>query len=111
MIHAAGGFDAFLAVSDITMNELLFLSPQFASCPISLVYNGVPTQTINLDQRWVSKDRLAQYAQAVTGFRPTWVFSHVTRMVLSKALWRDIGVMQHLDNMLACAARVPSSLP
>lgn len=101
MIQAAGGFDAFLAVSDITMNELRFLSPAFASRPIALVYNGVPAQTINLDQRWVSKDHLAEYANALVGFRPTWVFSHVTRMVLSKALWRDIRVMEHLDNMLA----------
>lgn len=101
MIHAAGGFDAFLAVSDITMNELQFLSPQFAQRPISLVYNGVPAQTINLDQRWVSKDHLAQYAQALVGFRPTWVFSHVTRLVLSKGLWRDVRVMEQLDNMLA----------
>lgn len=100
MIHAAGGFDAFLAVSDITINELQFLSPRFASRPISLVYNGVPAQTINLDQRWVSKDRLAQYAQALVGFRPTWVYTHVTRMVVSKALWRDIRVMEHLDRML-----------
>jgi len=101
MLNAAGGFDGFFAVSDITMNELKFLSPAFASRPISLVYNGVPAQTINLDQRWVSKDHLAEYAQALLGFRPTWVFSHVTRMVLSKALWRDIRVMEHLDNMLA----------
>lgn len=101
MIHAASGFDAFLAVSDITMNELKFLSPQFAARPISLVYNGVPTQNINLDQRWVSKDHLAQYADALVGFRPTWVFSHVTRMVVSKALWRDIRVMEQLDDMLA----------
>lgn len=101
MIYAAGGFDAFLAVSDLTMNELQFLSPQFASRPIALVYNGVPAQTINLDQRWVSKDHLAVYAQHLVGFRPTWVFSHVTRMVLSKALWRDIRVMEHLDNLLA----------
>ncbi len=101
MIHAAGGFDAFFAVSDLTMNELQFLAPQFSRRQISLVYNGVPAQTINLDQRWVSKDHLAVYAQNLLNFRPTWVFSHVTRMVQSKALWRDIRVMEHLDNMLA----------
>lgn len=108
MILAAGGFDAFLAVSDITMRELQFLSPQFASRPVALVYNGVPLQSLNLDQRWVSKDRLAEYARALMGFRPTWIFSHVTRMVLSKALWRDIRVMEHLDNLLA--ARGESAL-
>lgn len=101
MLNAADGFDAFLAVSDITLNELQFLGPHFAARRISLVYNGVPAQTINLDQRWVSKDHLAQYAENLLGFRPTWVFSHVTRMVLSKGLWRDIRVMEHLDRMLA----------
>lgn len=101
MLRAASGFDAFLAVSDLTLNELQFLSPQFAARPISVVYNGVPAAELNLDQRWVSKDHLAEYARALTGFRPTWIFSHVTRMVLSKALWRDIRVMEHLDNLLA----------
>lgn len=101
MIHAAGGFDAFFAVSDITMQELQFLAPQFAARPIALVYNGVPAPNVNLDQRWVSKDKLAEYARALVGFRPTWVFSHVTRLILSKALWRDIRVLEQLDGMLA----------
>ncbi len=29
------------------------------------------------------------------------MFSHVTRMVVSKALWRDIRVMEQLDGLLA----------
>lgn len=101
MLNAASGFDAFLAVSDLTLNELQFLSPHFARRPIALAYNGVPAQTIDLDQRWLSKDRLAEYARNLLGFRPTWVFSHVPRMVVSKALWRDIRVMEHLDQLLA----------
>lgn len=101
MVQAAAGFDAFLAVSDRTLQELRFLSPRFASRPIALVYNGVPVTRTDLDARWVSKDRLAEYARALTGFRPTWVFSHVTRLVLSKALWRDLRVMEELDDLLA----------
>jgi hypothetical protein len=101
LIHAASGLDAFFAVSDITMQELQFLGPEFAARPIALVYNGVPAPNINLDQRWISKDKLAEYARALIGFRPTWVFTHVTRMVLSKALWRDLRVMEHLDKLLA----------
>ena len=31
---------------------------------------------------------------------PDYVFTHVTRLVLSKALWRDIRVLEHLDGML-----------
>lgn len=101
LVNAASGFDAFFAVSDITMQELQFLNPQFAARPIALVYNGVPAPNLNLDQRWISKDKLAEYARNLLGFRPTWVFTHVTRMVLSKGLWRDVRVMEQLDNLLA----------
>lgn len=101
LLNAAVGFDGLFAVSDLTLDELRFLGPAFAARPIALVYNGVPAPTIDLDQRWISKERLAEYARALLGFRPTWVFTHVTRMVLSKALWRDLRVMEQLDGMLA----------
>jgi hypothetical protein len=35
------------------------------------------------------------------GFTPTWVFTHVTRLAQSKAIWRDMAVMRHLDYLLA----------
>jgi hypothetical protein len=34
------------------------------------------------------------------GYIPDYVFTHVTRLVLSKALWRDLRVMEHLDGLL-----------
>src|SRR5581483_10909360 len=60
LLNAASGLDGFFAVSDITLQELQFLAPQFAARPISLVYNGVPATELNLDQRWISKDKLAE---------------------------------------------------
>ncbi len=101
LLMAAASLDGFFAVGDLVVDELRFLSPHFAQRRIDLVYNGVPSQRISLDERQVSTERLRTYAQNLLGFRPTWVFSHVTRMVVSKALWRDIRVMAFLDGMLA----------
>ncbi|HRX04223.1 MAG TPA: glycosyltransferase, partial [Anaerolineae bacterium] len=41
------------------------------------------------------------YAENLLGYRPDYVFTHVTRLVLSKAMWRDIRVAEHLDWLLA----------
>lgn len=101
LIMAAANFDGFLAVGNRVLEELQFLAPAFAAREVALVYNGVPTPDITLSDRRSSKARLRQYAANLFDFDPTWVFSHVTRLILSKGLWRDIRVMEHLDNELA----------
>ena len=101
LLQAAGALDAFLAVGDLVVDELRFFSPLFARRPIFLTYNGVPGEAITSEEKAASKARLQQYAENLLGFRPTWVFSHVTRMVVSKGLWRDVRVMEQLDPLLA----------
>ena len=44
---------------------------------------------------------LLQYAENLLGYRPDYIFTHVSRMVLSKAFWRDLRVLEHLDWTLA----------
>ncbi|MCA1554653.1 MAG: hypothetical protein LC737_09775, partial [Chloroflexi bacterium] len=65
-----------------------------------LVYNGVPSAQVTINERWQSKEKLQQYARNLLGFVPSWVFTHVTRLVLSKALWRDVRVMEQVDRHL-----------
>ncbi|HUN80763.1 MAG TPA: hypothetical protein VMV81_04560, partial [Phycisphaerae bacterium] len=38
---------------------------------------------------------------SLLGFRPDYVFTHVTRLVPSKGLWRDLSAMHYLDEELA----------
>jgi len=45
------------------------------------------------------------YAQNLLGFKPDFVFSHVTRFVTSKGMWRDTRVLKHLDAILARAGK------
>lgn len=101
LIMAASQLDGLFAVGDLVVDELRFLSPTFADQPIALVYNGVPSPDINLADRWLSKERLQRYAQNLFGHQPSWIFTHVTRLVLSKALWRDLRIMEKLDRQLA----------
>jgi len=94
---AAGLF----AVGDLVVDELRFLDPAVAGREIDLVYNGVPSWEITLYEKRASKRLLQQYCQNMLGYEPTWVFTHVTRLIPSKGLWRDIRVLEHLDYALA----------
>ena len=101
LVSAAAGMDAVFAVGNLVVDELRFLSTAYASRSIALVYNGIPAAPLALADRWRSKERLQHYAQNILGYRPSWIFTHVTRLVLSKALWRDVRVMERLDAQLA----------
>lgn len=103
LVQRAAVCDAVLAVGDWVVEELRFLGGAFASRPIDLVYNGAPAAVIDLATKKRSKALLQQYAHTLLDYHPDFVFSHVTRFVISKALWRDIRVLQHLDPILAAA--------
>ena len=93
--------DGLFAVGDMVVEELNFLDKAFARRRIDLVYNGVPSLQISLEEKRTSKRKLQQYASNLLGFRPDYVFTHVTRLIPSKSLWRDIRVLEHLDRQLA----------
>ncbi len=105
LLTRAALFDGTLAVGDLVVEELRFADPAFAHKPIHLVYNGVPSARITLAEKQRSRALLQQYAHNLLDFTPDFIFSHVTRFVLSKALWRDIRVLEHLDRILARAGK------
>jgi len=104
MLETSTESDNLLAVGDPIIEELRFLSPVLAQTHIDLVYNGLPATEITLEDKLASKIRLGQYAVNLGLFDkpPDFVFTHVTRFVPSKALWRDVRVLEHLDHLLAC---------
>ncbi|HUS45091.1 MAG TPA: hypothetical protein VM219_03560 [Phycisphaerae bacterium] len=112
MLREGGGFKHALvsrahrahhifAVSDRVACELLLLDPAFRRTPIEVVYNGLPGRPIDLEMRMRSRNLLRQYVEALLGFRPDYVFTHVARPVASKSLERDLWVLEHLDDILA----------
>ncbi len=101
LVDAARHCDNIFAVGDYIVDEFRFLNPAFEGRNIDLAYNGVPSFQISLPEKTASQNRLQSYCQTLLGFRPDHVFAHVTRMVVSKGLWRDIRVMEQIDQLLA----------
>ncbi len=92
--------DKVFAVGDDVAKELRFIGRQFDDADIVVTYNGIPAERITLDQKKLSQKRMRDYAEALTGHRPDYIFTHVTRMCTSKALWRDLRVIRQLDAAL-----------
>ncbi len=105
LIARAGCCDGLFAVGDSVVKELKFLNSALAPRQIDLVYNGVPSLQISWEEKRASKGKLQQYAQHLLGFCPDQIFTHVTRLIPSKGLWRDIRVLEHLDGQLTLAGQ------
>ncbi len=100
LVDAARHCDNILAVGDDVVRELRFMDRAFEQQSIDLAYNGVPAFAISLSEKLAARDRLRRYCLNLLGFEPDFVFTHVTRLVLSKGLWRDHRVMDHLEPLL-----------
>ena len=100
LVSQAWRLDAVLAVGDWVEEELRFLGPEFAACPIDLVYNGVPAVELSTVEREAAREKVQASGAALLGWTPDLVFTHVARLVESKGLWRDLLVLEHLDHHL-----------
>ncbi len=97
LVNAARYCDNILAVGDCVVDELKFLAPEFGVSDIDLTYNGIPAYDISLAEKYESRDKLRLYSQNLLGWKPDFIFTHVTRLVSSKGLWRDLRVLEHMD--------------
>jgi len=97
LVSASRFCDAILCVGDQVLDEMKFLASDFGDKRLALVYNGVPAYEVTAEDVAESKARLQAYAEAMLEYRPDYVFSHVSRMALSKGLWRDLKVLWHLE--------------
>lgn len=92
--------DGVIAVGDYTRDELRFLNQPFSEHPVELVYNGLPDMEVKPSDKTRSRDMLLDYSEALLGYRPDVLMTHVTRPVISKGLWRDVKVCHHMDRLL-----------
>ena len=100
LVRASRYLDRIFAVGDYVEKELRVLDPHFKHEPIDLVYNGIPAKKITLETKKQNKARMVAYGQNLFGDKPDWIFTHVARPVLSKAVWRDLRVLHELDPLL-----------
>jgi hypothetical protein len=100
LIKATRFCDNIFAVGDYTLKEMRFLGADFTSVDAQLAYNGVPCWKISVDEKMRSRNKLRAYCKTLLKYEPDYVFTHVTRLVPSKGLWRDLRVLEHLEQML-----------
>jgi hypothetical protein len=97
LVEASKYCDRIYAVGDYVMDELRFLAPEFDSAEIDVVYNGIPAYKISTAEKIASKAKLQKYCENLLKFKPNHIFTHVTRLVRSKGLWRDLRVLEHVE--------------
>lgn len=90
-------FDNIFAVGDYTLKELRFLGADFLHVDAQVAYNGVPSFQIDVGEKQRARNLLRKYTQTLLKFEPDYVFTHVTRLVPSKGLWRDLRLMEAVD--------------
>ena len=101
LVKRAVNLDMIFAVSDITKEEYMYLCPKADSNKIKIVYNGIHVNKIPFSEKQESIERMHDYCENLFNFRPDQVFTHVTRFVVSKAIWRDIAFLYYLDKHFA----------
>ena len=97
LVDASKHCDALLAVGDYVLDELRFLAPQFQNANINIVYNGIPAYKIDICEKMRSRKKLQLYCENLLGYKPDFIFTHVTRLVRSKGLWRDLQILERIE--------------
>src|SRR2546423_2335102 len=100
LVKAARYCDGIFAVGDYTLKEMRFLGPELITTDAQVAYNGVPCWKIDVGEKMRSRKKLQTYCKSLLKFEPDYVFTHVTRLVPSKGLWRDLRVLEHMEQML-----------
>ncbi|MHC4488172.1 MAG: hypothetical protein ACYS9C_11875 [Planctomycetota bacterium] len=97
LVEASKYCNSIYAVGDYVVDELRFLAPEFESAKINIVYNGIPAYQISIAEKLASKEKLRLYCENLLGYKPDFVFTHVTRLVRSKGMWRDLRVLEQME--------------
>jgi hypothetical protein len=100
LVKAARFCDGIFAVGDYTLKEMRFLGDDFVHVDAQIAYNGVPHWSISVEEKMRSRNKLRGYCKTLLKYEPDYVFTHVTRLVPSKGLWRDLRVLEHVEQIL-----------
>jgi hypothetical protein len=100
LVRASRYCNNIFAVGDYTLKEMRFLGSDFLAVDAQLAYNGVPCWKIDVEEKMTSRNKLRDYCRNLLGWAPDYVFTHVTRLVPSKGLWRDLRVLEATEKLL-----------
>ncbi len=97
LIKFACLFDDILAVGDFVKDEYQYLNPKVNTKIINVCYNGIPINKISFDKKLSSRKKIQEYCNTLFNYTPEVILTHVSRLVISKGLWRDVSLLESLD--------------
>ncbi|MCX8058810.1 MAG: hypothetical protein N3A58_05305 [Spirochaetes bacterium] len=103
LIKKTTQFDLIYAVSDLVRDEYIYLNPEIDKSKVKVVYNGIPIKFIEQREKEESRNILIDYCKNLFNFEPDFIFTHVARMVPSKAFYRDFTFLFELDEIVKSA--------
>lgn len=99
LVKRSSKFDYVFAVSDLIKDEYKYFIPSAKDNKIKIVYNGIPLKYISTDEKKMSRGFIQEYISNLFAFTPDIIITHVTRLVISKGIWRDITFLYILDEI------------
>ncbi len=100
LVKRSSQLDGIFAVSRLIAEEIKFLNPETDDKKISVVYNGIFLKKTDSDSKKASRETLKKYCKTLFNYEPDLIFTHVTRLVSSKGLWRDVMLLEELDEIM-----------
>lgn len=101
LVRAARHLDGILAVGDYVRQEMQFVSPELDDADVNLTYNGIPFYPTSVEDKNRSRRLMWKYLKQLIDMQPDYLMTHVTRLAVSKGLWRDLKVLWHLDRQFS----------
>jgi hypothetical protein len=99
LVKRSRHLDYVFAVSDLVREEYLYFVPEAEERKVRVVFNGIPFRYITPEEKLARRRVLQTYIGNLFNFTPDVIFTHVTRLVLSKGIWRDITFLYVLDEL------------
>lgn len=99
LVKRSRNFDGIFTVSDLVKDEYRYLIPDVDENKLEVVYNGIPLKYISHEDKLKSRSRLQTYISNLYNYNPDIIFTHVTRLVPGKGIWRDISLLYILDEL------------
>jgi glycosyltransferase involved in cell wall biosynthesis len=99
LVKRSRHLDYVFAVSDLIREEYLYFVPDADERKVRVVFNGIPLRYIAPEEKLARRRVLQTYISNLFNFTPDVIFTHVTRLVLSKGIWRDITFLYVLDEL------------
>jgi len=99
LLKRSKNFDGIFTVSDLVKDEYRYFIPDVDENKLKVIYNGIPLKYISREEKLVSRNRLQTFISNLYNFIPDIIFTHVARLEPRKGIWRDISLLNILDEL------------